>query len=288
MMQNEIPLPPLPETRYNGCGDGSEPLYTPEMMHDYARAAIAAARPAIWYEGCDTALAHGPAASKPAPAIQAKATDGEDRSKWTLKQWYEHVGAWEDERDCICFGSVMALGAMLTLMAKARAEKSEAFALREWLDKSEWVQKQIATFPISALGKHRADVMREEIERLRSALARHAAALVTVNEVLSKALGLGPDNTLRELLWAVEGRLRKQDSVCDALNAALQQAAGELPELYTIRVEVELDAGWVEWISPDGNATTIDHEESLALDVSHALEDAKEHAAVQQGEKGGK
>lgn len=32
---------------------------------------------------------------------------------WTVKQWYEHVGAWNDEKDQIVFGSVMALRAML-------------------------------------------------------------------------------------------------------------------------------------------------------------------------------
>lgn len=42
------------------------------------------------------------------------------RSKWTVKQWYEHVGAWENPQGEVCFGSVMALGAMLKLMAKAR------------------------------------------------------------------------------------------------------------------------------------------------------------------------
>lgn len=42
------------------------------------------------------------------------------RSKWTIKQWYEHVGAWENAQGEVCFGSVMALGAMLKLMTKAR------------------------------------------------------------------------------------------------------------------------------------------------------------------------
>lgn len=42
------------------------------------------------------------------------------RSKWTVKQWYEHVGAWENAQGELCFGSVMALGAMLKLMAKTR------------------------------------------------------------------------------------------------------------------------------------------------------------------------
>lgn len=40
-------------------------------------------------------------------------------------------------------------------------------ALNEWFEKTNWVQEQMASFPLSALGKHRADVMREEIERLR-------------------------------------------------------------------------------------------------------------------------
>lgn len=35
-------LPPLPHTTYNGYSDGSEPLYTADQMHDYARAALAA------------------------------------------------------------------------------------------------------------------------------------------------------------------------------------------------------------------------------------------------------
>jgi len=37
-------LPVLPYTNYNGYSDGSEPLYTAEQMHDYARAAVAAAK----------------------------------------------------------------------------------------------------------------------------------------------------------------------------------------------------------------------------------------------------
>jgi hypothetical protein len=44
-------LPALPETRYNGYSDGSEPLYTADQMRDYARAALAAAtaaEPVAW------------------------------------------------------------------------------------------------------------------------------------------------------------------------------------------------------------------------------------------------
>lgn len=42
-----------------------------------------------------------------------------DRSKWTTKQWYEHVGAWETSEGYISFGSVMSLGAMLSLFQSA-------------------------------------------------------------------------------------------------------------------------------------------------------------------------
>ena len=38
-----------------------------------------------------------------------------------------------------------------------------------WLDKTGWVQDEINTFPISSLGQHRADVMTQEIHRLRHA-----------------------------------------------------------------------------------------------------------------------
>lgn len=36
----EVDLPPLPETHYNGYSDGSEPLWTKEQMHSYARMAV--------------------------------------------------------------------------------------------------------------------------------------------------------------------------------------------------------------------------------------------------------
>lgn len=35
-MSDDIKLPELPETNYNACGDGSEPLYDHDQMHAYA------------------------------------------------------------------------------------------------------------------------------------------------------------------------------------------------------------------------------------------------------------
>lgn len=45
---------------------------------------------------------------------------------------------------------------------------------QEWLGKTDWVQERVnaGSWPISALGKHRADVMRDEIERLTASLKR--------------------------------------------------------------------------------------------------------------------
>lgn len=47
--------------------------------------------------------------------------------------------------------------------------RQKALAFDEWLQKTDWVQEQISSFPPNSLGRHRADVMREEIERLRAA-----------------------------------------------------------------------------------------------------------------------
>jgi hypothetical protein len=37
----------------------------------------------------------------------------DDRAAWSTRQWAEHVGAWEDKASQVCFGSWMAIHAML-------------------------------------------------------------------------------------------------------------------------------------------------------------------------------
>lgn len=49
------------------------------------------------------------------------------------------------------------------------SEKNRAFD--EWSSKTAWVQEQISTFPSASLGRHHADVMRDEIQRLRAKVA---------------------------------------------------------------------------------------------------------------------
>lgn len=41
-----------------------------------------------------------------------------------------------------------------------------------WFEKTAWVQEQINTFPSASLGRHHADVMRDEIQRLRAKVAQ--------------------------------------------------------------------------------------------------------------------
>jgi hypothetical protein len=64
-------------------------------------------------------------------------------------------------------------------------------ALNEWFEKTNWVQEQMGSFPINALGKHRADVMREEIERLREA-SRIYAEPDTLTAVLPGVTYMNP------------------------------------------------------------------------------------------------
>lgn len=54
------------------------------------------------------------------PSIQQEIEQtNHERSKWTTKQWYEHVGAWETPEGYISFGSVMAVSAMLIQFQRA-------------------------------------------------------------------------------------------------------------------------------------------------------------------------
>lgn len=62
-----------------------------------------------------------------------------------------------------------AFGEMLADAYRKGAESKPDYktALDEWLDKTDWVQKESATFPFNTLGMHRADVLKKEIELLR-------------------------------------------------------------------------------------------------------------------------
>ena len=105
---------PLPETRYNGCGDGSEPLYTPEMMYAYAHQFIVAMAHARKPE-LDKALEHitkldaaaraaapvsGQAASIDTPEFRKllQAAEGGAFRTETFNALVAHIMQWADSR----------------------------------------------------------------------------------------------------------------------------------------------------------------------------------------------
>jgi hypothetical protein len=47
-------------------------------------------------------------------SLCGKPDDDVSRRSWTVKDWYTHVGAWENATGQLCFGSTMAFSAMLT------------------------------------------------------------------------------------------------------------------------------------------------------------------------------
>lgn len=68
-----------------------------------------------------------------APTAQQTLPDDE-RAKWSFKQWWEHVGAWETPEGFVSFGSPMAVRAMLIQfgrMIEARAALRPPVALPE-------------------------------------------------------------------------------------------------------------------------------------------------------------
>lgn len=107
------------------------------------------------------------------------------RSKWTVKQWYEHVGAWENAQGEVCFGSVMALGAMLKLMAKARNSVAP-------LEQQEAIDELIETHRILLVpeyeGGFHAMVYRDEATPLSNFHATTVRAAVegAINEAKTK------------------------------------------------------------------------------------------------------
>ncbi|SDF79334.1 MULTISPECIES: hypothetical protein [unclassified Duganella] len=80
-----------------------------------------------------------PADAAPAQSVQGEALSEAQQQKlaervsWTTKQWYDHVGAREDDKDQIVFGSVMALRAMLVqfqaVTLYAAGQRASALAL---------------------------------------------------------------------------------------------------------------------------------------------------------------
>lgn len=120
----------------------------------------------------------------------------------------------------------------------------ENIALNEWLDKTEWVQKELNTFPVSSLGMHRADVMRLEIDRLRkllSAAPTPAEPPADVARDTARLDWLDERNAPHGLGWEIiqmpagnvhihtlTGDKAKFESIRDAIDAAREQEGGRV------------------------------------------------------------
>lgn len=73
---------------------------------------------ALEHAGAIPARTDGASVAHP---LAASDLPGVDRSKWTFKQWYQHVGAWETPEGHISFGSPMAVRAMLIQFGRSMA-----------------------------------------------------------------------------------------------------------------------------------------------------------------------
>lgn len=75
-----------------------------------------------------------------------------------------------------------------------------------------------------------------------------------------------------------EAELSKLDKECLRIGQQIQRAATELPKLWTLRIEVEKDAGTVELYDDQFDIVEFnDHSEGLSFSISSAID-----AAMQQ------
>lgn len=55
-------------------------------------------------------------------SLSGKPDDYESRKSWTNKDWFTHVGAWENEQGQLCFGSSIAFSAMMQQFHRAHTQ----------------------------------------------------------------------------------------------------------------------------------------------------------------------
>lgn len=173
----QINLPELPKpSMYALDGEGypSVGMYNYKQMEAYALAAVA--------------LSQVPQAVQPSIASAIKYPEEWDAAAYpTLESALDELAAWH---------KVSKQASQPT--GELRLMDQKAFAFDEWIEKTNWVQEQISTFPPTALGKHRADVMREEIERLRISSRSSGEWNAAVEAAIEMAQRFGP-LTIEEL-----------------------------------------------------------------------------------------
>lgn len=84
-------------------------------------------------------------------SLCGKPDDYESRKQWTNKDWFTHVGAWENEKGQLCFGSSMAFCAMLGQFHKTHTQHIPELILQleelirtlEWADEHDRCTQEI-------------------------------------------------------------------------------------------------------------------------------------------------
>lgn len=91
----------------------------------------------------------------------------ENRSMWTVGDWAKHVGAWESEAGHVCFGSWMALAAMLSQfqLEQVRQLNSNMPTVLAEVDRA---MRKFPTWPTDPL--HALAVLGEEYGELTQAV----------------------------------------------------------------------------------------------------------------------
>lgn len=127
----------------------------------------------------------------------------------------EHVYEWPDNTDDICWGRLSARAIEHPCEDSNSVDYSldeiaspERMALREWLDKTDWVQKSST---VQELGMHRADVLRKRIQALEAKPATVAPniraardAIIKVCEALEPEDWCGDERMLSALSRALD------------------------------------------------------------------------------------
>ena len=87
-------------------------------------------------------------------SLNGKPDDYESRRSWTAKDWYTHLGAWENEKGQLCFGSTIAFAIMLEQFHRTHAaplatyvdyvtqpaESLAGIACRQLNDERRWIE----------------------------------------------------------------------------------------------------------------------------------------------------
>ncbi|HEX8594206.1 MAG TPA: hypothetical protein VF682_13140 [Pseudomonas sp.] len=106
------------------------------------------------YRALIAAYQTAPAAGGQTSSLNGKPDDYESRRSWTVKDWYTHLGAWENEKGQLCFGSTIAFAIMLEQFHRTHAaplatyvdyvtqpaESLAGIACRQLKDERRWIE----------------------------------------------------------------------------------------------------------------------------------------------------